>query len=280
MVTEILKQFVVKNYKEAFKLYKKGEFGCIEQRMPENLKKMPKSEGTDLERILSLLEADEDNIYSVVELGNVFIITILGFRIHKTLEENVEVYYLQFGEDGKWEEVAYKGDVENYQDGTRGELSMGADVKLKHVKIEQGKNILKPLFSEFTAYIDGGDKLGILKDVFFKMGASTLWRYLQEDHKDDKEVNSGFLHYENGFYLSKNSQNKPQLSLKEVGQKITNVLEDGIKQSEKPSTEMGAVRVKLAELRERMEFWNLFMKGDEVGNAFKSLEKEFNKLNK
>lgn len=129
MVTENQKQFVVGSYKEAFELYRNGEFGCIEQRMDDNLIEMV--EGSDFQRIRSLLEEDFDNFYSVVEYKKVFIITLLGFSISKAIDENVDTYYLSYGEDGKWEEFLYNGD-EEYSDATHKGFECWSEVELKH----------------------------------------------------------------------------------------------------------------------------------------------------
>lgn len=198
MTTETLKVIKVKSYKEAFKLYKEGEFGVIEQRMPENLKRLKKSEGTDYDRIISLLEEDSDNIYNVLETKKGFTIVMLGLSIHKELEENVSVYYLNYGEDGKWEEVVYKEDLDEnpvYSDGSDGKLSIGQKVELKHKTKDNLHDILKGK----SVYVKNGIQLEEVRDAFELIGLKVKYSYKEEDYLNES-ANVGFL-YEEGERL-------------------------------------------------------------------------------
>tara|TARA_R110000782_G_scaffold21110_4_gene56929 strand:- start:9640 stop:10101 length:462 start_codon:yes stop_codon:yes gene_type:complete len=116
MVVENLKTFIVVDYKALWKLYKQEDICVLEQRLPENLKKMKVGrDGTDEELIIKLLYTDTDNVYHVAKIECGFKITILGFAVNVEIIEPVENVYLHYGEDGVWKEVKFKGDKE-YQD--------------------------------------------------------------------------------------------------------------------------------------------------------------------
>ena len=105
MVVINQKTFKVKNYQGAYNWYLEGKFGVLQQRMPENLIRQTKKNGTNLERIISLLSKDNDNVYHVTKRENNkgYLITLLGFSITKEIPTNIETYQISFGEDGKWE---------------------------------------------------------------------------------------------------------------------------------------------------------------------------------
>ena len=82
MVVENLKKYVVADYNELWKLYKKGKLGKIEQRISDDLKKMVVGvDGTDEELIIALLCTDTDNVYQVSRCKRGFKITIIEFSI-------------------------------------------------------------------------------------------------------------------------------------------------------------------------------------------------------
>ena len=101
-------------------MYKDGELGIVEQRMPEGIiEQVAGDEGTDEELILNLLAQDPDNMYHVhfeaESKDGYFVISYMGFGLNKKFTEMVAEYDFMFGEDGKWEE--YKTPVdEDYQD--------------------------------------------------------------------------------------------------------------------------------------------------------------------
>lgn len=138
MVVENLMTFIVTDYNDVWKRYKNGEFGKVEQRLPENLIKMKVGKhGTDEELIISLLNSDNDNVYHVVKIEGGFKITILAFSINvEILEttEKIDKVYINYGEDGVWKEVLFKGD-ENYSDAyasTNIEVYSGHEELKKH----------------------------------------------------------------------------------------------------------------------------------------------------
>jgi hypothetical protein len=143
MVVENLMTFVVADYDALWKLYKNERLGKIEQRLPENLKKMKVGKhGTDEELIISLLNMDDDNVYHVVKIEGGFRITILAFSINVEILETTEKVdiYINYGEDGVWKEVLYQGD-EQYSDAynsTNIEVYSGHEELKKHkVKISK-----------------------------------------------------------------------------------------------------------------------------------------------
>jgi hypothetical protein len=138
MVVEKLKVIEVNTYNELFDLYEQGELGCVEQRMPENLKRFePGEDGTDEELINSLLSMDTDNFYHVefIDIRDGFFrITIIGFTILKFLSEKVIAINISFGEDGLWQEAQENEDDENWIDGSLlGVIELsGIEVELEH----------------------------------------------------------------------------------------------------------------------------------------------------
>jgi hypothetical protein len=66
MVAEKNKSNEVNNYDELFEMYKNGELGSVEQRLPNNLIRLKAGQdGDDEELINSLLSMDTDNLYHV-----------------------------------------------------------------------------------------------------------------------------------------------------------------------------------------------------------------------
>jgi hypothetical protein len=72
-------------------------------------------------------------------------------------------------------------------------------------------HILKKQLRKSTFFINGGEELESFRDVLAKNSLSVLMGY-DESYKDDKTVNTGYVHYEKGFYLSKNSFDKNVLT--------------------------------------------------------------------
>ncbi len=129
MIAKVLDTFSVRNYAELYEMYKNGELGIVEQRMPDNIpERIAGDEGTDEEFILNLLSKDTDNIYHVHfeddHQDGYFVISYLGFGLNKKFTEMVSEYDIHFGEDGIWEE--YKTIFDNeYKDATNiGELNI------------------------------------------------------------------------------------------------------------------------------------------------------------
>lgn len=122
MVVENLVTFRVKSYEKLYKRYQQGGLGCNEQRMLGDIPR--ETEGSELDKIKSLLVQDSDNYYHVVEIkrnGKVrFQITIVGFCVVKTFKDKSQ-YCLTMGEDGVWEEVRLNEDCE-WKDGSHGQL--------------------------------------------------------------------------------------------------------------------------------------------------------------
>ncbi len=120
MIAVVLKSFTVRNYAELYEMYKDGELGIVEQRMPEGIiEQVAGDDGTDEELILNLLAQDPDNMYHVHfeddSEDGYFVISYMGFGLNKKFTEIVAEYDFMFGEDGIWEE--YKSPVEeDYQD--------------------------------------------------------------------------------------------------------------------------------------------------------------------
>jgi hypothetical protein len=113
-------------------MYKDGELGIVEQRMPDDIpEQVAGDEGTDEELILNLLAQDPDNMYHVKFIDDsedgYFEISYMGFGLNKKFTEIVAEYDFQFGEDGIWEE--FKSPVEDdYQDASViGELTIYHD---------------------------------------------------------------------------------------------------------------------------------------------------------
>ena len=120
MIAKVLHTFSVRNYAELYQMYKNGELGILEQRMPDNIvEQVAGDEGTDEELILNLLGQDPDNIYHVHfeddSEDGYFVISYLGFGLNKKFTEMVAEYNFEFGEDGIWEEYRRVFDVD-YQD--------------------------------------------------------------------------------------------------------------------------------------------------------------------
>ena len=120
MIAKVLHTFTVRNFAELYQMYKDGELGLVEQRMPNDIvEQIAGDEGTDEELILNLLAQDPDNIYHVHfeddSEDGYFVISYMGFGLNKKFTEMVSEYDFQFGEDGIWEE--FKSPVEDdYQD--------------------------------------------------------------------------------------------------------------------------------------------------------------------
>jgi hypothetical protein len=129
MIAVVLKSFTVRNYAELYEMYKDGELGIVEQRMPEGIiEQVAGDDGTDEELILNLLAQDPDNMYHVHfkddKEDGYFVISYMGFGLNKKFTEMVAEYDFMFGEDGIWEE--YKTPVEeDYHDASViGELTI------------------------------------------------------------------------------------------------------------------------------------------------------------
>lgn len=120
MIAVVLKSFTVRDYAELYEMYKDGELGLVEQRMPDGIiEQVAGDDGTDEELILNLLAQDPDNMYHVHfeddKEDGYFVISYMGFGLNKKFTEMVAEYDFMFGEDGIWEE--YKSPVEeDYQD--------------------------------------------------------------------------------------------------------------------------------------------------------------------
>lgn len=120
MIAKVLHTFSVRNYAELYEMYKEGELGLVDQRMPEGIiEQVAGEDGTDEELILNLLAQDPDNMYHVhFEDDNedgYFVISYMGFGLNKKFTEMVAEYEFSFGEDGKWEEYRLLFD-EDYRD--------------------------------------------------------------------------------------------------------------------------------------------------------------------
>jgi len=120
MIAKVLHSFSVKNYAELYEMYKDGELGLVDQRMPDDIpEQVAGDDGTDEELILNLLAQDPDNMYHVHfeddSEDGFFVISYMGFGIHKRFNEMVSEYVFEFGEDGIWEEFKSPVDCE-YQD--------------------------------------------------------------------------------------------------------------------------------------------------------------------
>lgn len=71
---------------------------------------------------------------------------------------------------------------------------------------------MKKLFERNTFFIVDGDTLERVKDHFERIGESSIWGY-DTTYDEDDAVSSGYLHYDKGFYLSKEAFEKPTLSI-------------------------------------------------------------------
>lgn len=136
MVVENLLSYIVADYNALWKLYKSGELGKLEQRIPDNLKKLKVGKhGTDEELIISLLNMDDDNVYHVHKIDGGFKITIILFQVNvEMLDKDIEKVYISYGEDGVWKEVLLKGEKE-YSDAyhyTNIEIYSGHEKLKKH----------------------------------------------------------------------------------------------------------------------------------------------------
>ncbi len=68
--------------------------------------------------------------------------------------------------------------------------------------------IIRKLLKNKTFLIIDGNHLEEIKDKLFKeYNEDPIWGY-DDTYKEDNEVSSGFLHWDRGFYLSKDSLNK------------------------------------------------------------------------
>ncbi len=136
MIAKVLHTFSVRDYAELYEMYKDGELGIVEQRMPDDIpEQVAGDEGTDEELILNLLAQDPDNMYHVKFIDDsedgYFEISYMGFGLNKKFTEIVAEYDFQFGEDGIWEE--FKSPVEDdYQDASViGELTIYHDTEFE-----------------------------------------------------------------------------------------------------------------------------------------------------
>lgn len=232
MVVENLKVFTVKSYKELYKYYKDGKLGITDNRMPENLAPLkPSNTLTELECIQSLLEVDEDNIYHVAFDGKKYIITYLGFSISKIIDGTKQL--IQFGEDGIWQEEAelkdgVKEEDLDWQDSSNGTLEMWG---MNHVVKKHEKQNLKQFFKGKTLYINGGEQLEEFREILRETNLSVRMGY-DETYKDDKEVNTGYIHFEsNKFFLSKNSFFKKEISFNDLF-RLTGIKYEDVKRKE------------------------------------------------
>jgi hypothetical protein len=101
-------------------MYKDGELGLVDQRMPVDIPEMVAGDdGTDEELILNLLAQDPDNMYHVKFIDDsqdgYFEVSYMGFGLNKKFNEMVAEYDFNFGEDGIWEEYRTPVDSE-YKD--------------------------------------------------------------------------------------------------------------------------------------------------------------------
>jgi hypothetical protein len=120
MIAKVLLSFSVRDYAELYEMYKDGELGILEQRMPDDIaEQVAGEEGTDEELILNLLAQDPDNMYHVKFIDDsqdgYFEISFMGFGLNKKFTEMVSEYDFMFGEDGIWEEYKRPFDTD-YQD--------------------------------------------------------------------------------------------------------------------------------------------------------------------
>lgn len=136
MIAKVLHTFSVRGYSELYQMYKNGELGILEQRMPDNIvEQVAGDDGTDEELILNLLAQDPDNIYHVHyeddKQDGYFVISYLGFGLNKKFTEMVAEYNIEFGENGIWEEYRRLFDFD-YQDASViGELKIYQDTNFE-----------------------------------------------------------------------------------------------------------------------------------------------------
>ena len=140
MVVENLKQYTISSYDELYEMYLNKEIGIIEQSMPTDLiRKSTKKDGYEIDLIKSLLDTDKSNFYHVEIIDNIFLITIIGFNITKSIGKDLK-YSLNMGEDGIWEDMLDKNTFSNVNRnkewidaGKLGKLELrGEKVKLQH----------------------------------------------------------------------------------------------------------------------------------------------------
>jgi len=136
MVAKVLHTFSVKNYAELYQMYKEGDLGILEQRLPlDILEQVAGDEGTDEELILNLLAQDPDNMYHVKFIDDsqdgYFVISYMGFGLNKKFTEMVCEYDFNFGEDGIWEEYKKPVDIEYRDASVIGDLKIYCDVKFE-----------------------------------------------------------------------------------------------------------------------------------------------------
>lgn len=193
MVVENLKSFKVKNYKELFKMYLKEQLGSSEQRMPLHLKRL--KEGSEIEKIVSLLNEDTDSAYHVQETKKGFTITLINFYISVEITDTnikeIEVYY---GDDG-----VMKYDIE--EDGRRNDLRGNMHTEGVLTVVEHKSKNIEELFKGRTFFIKDGENLEKIRALM--PDKYQLWGY-DSTYNESKEVSRGFLHIENGIaFLSK-----------------------------------------------------------------------------
>jgi hypothetical protein len=66
-----------------------------------------------------------------------------------------------------------------------------------------------------TLFIENGNRLEEVKDLFQKKNLTTLWGY-DASYDLDSEASSGFLHFDGLFYMSKLSFDKPVITFDEL----------------------------------------------------------------
>jgi hypothetical protein len=129
MIAKVLHTFSVRDFAELYQMYKDGELGLVEQRMPNDIvEQIAGDEGTDEELILNLLAKDPDNIYHVHFVDDrqdgYFVISYMGFGLNKQFNQQVSEYDFNFGEDGIWEEFKKPNDDEYFDASVIGELNV------------------------------------------------------------------------------------------------------------------------------------------------------------
>ena len=68
---------------------------------------------------------------------------------------------------------------------------------------------IRKLLKSHTYEIKNGEHLEQVKDYLFKKhDEEPLWGY-DDTYSEDEPVSSGYLHYEQGYFLSKSTFNKP-----------------------------------------------------------------------
>lgn len=137
MVVNNLEKIIVGSYNELYELYLSGSLGVVQQRIVSNLKKLSVGkDGTDEELIKSLLDADKGNFYHLMSINNVYLITIIGFNITKTMKLPTIApisLSINFGESGVWEDYQGQSEPEWKDAGKLGKLVLtGEKVSVKH----------------------------------------------------------------------------------------------------------------------------------------------------